>query len=578
MIVNKRKYRSLNGHRIVVLMVLCLFGLCVLQSMTPARKRKAKPKDDRVYLVHSDELRYDMYGPNPNAQIAKGRVHFSHQGAQLWCDSAYFYEESNSFDAFGHVRFKQADTLSLTCDVATYNGTDQLLVASRNVVLKHRRQTLYTDSLTYDRLYKNAYFVDGGKLVDGNDNLVSDWGEYSTETRQAVFYYDVKLFNGNRLITTDTLYYDNAKSVAHIVGPSTITQNESVIETTDGFFDTKTDKAQMFKRSTVVDKQKSITGDSLFYDDKTGQSEGFGNVIYVDKENKNELHCGHLNYNEQTGYGFATQRALAIDYSQKDTLYLHGDSIKIFTYFINTDSVYREVHCFDKVRAYRTDVQAVCDSLVYNSKDSCITMYRDPIVWNQDRQLLGEVIKVYMQDTTVRMAHIIGQALSVERLDEKDHYNQISSKEMKSFFTDGKIRHVVSYGNVLMIYYPIDEADTTMIGLNYTETDTMKMYLTEQRKLEKIWMPRAQGTLYPMSQIPPTKLRLSQFAWFDDIRPVNKDDVFNWRGKGTGAELKVIERHAAPLQTLGQATALLPPKEEKAEEEKVEGEHIEKQE
>ena len=565
---NDKKHRSLNGHRIVTLMILCLFGLCVVQSMTPARKRKTGPKDDRVYLVHSDVLRYDMYGANPRAQIAKGHVHFRHQGAQLWCDSAYFYEESNSFDAFGHVRFKQGDTLSLTCNTAKYNGTDQLLVASKNVVLKHHRQTLYTDSLTYDRLYKNAYFVEGGKLVDGKDNLVSDWGEYNTETRQAVFYYDVKLYNGNRLITTDTLYYDNATSVAHIVGPSTITQDESVIETEDGFFDTKTDKAQMYKRSTVVDKQKSITGDSLFYDDKTGQSEGFGDVIYIDKENKNELHCGHLKYNEQTGYGFATGRALAIDYSQKDTLYLHGDSMKIYTYHINTDSVYREVHCFDKVRAYRVDVQAVCDSLVYNSKDSCITMYRDPIVWNQDRQLLGEVIKVYMQDTIVRMAHIIGQALSVERLDDKDHYNQISSKEMKSFFTDGKIRHVVSYGNVLMIYYPIDEADTTMIGLNYTETDTMKMYLSEQRKLEKIWMPKAVGTLYPMTQIPPGKMRLKQFAWFEHVRPVDKDDIFNWRGKGAGAELKVIERHAAPLQTFD--SAVVPGKEEKLAEDELE--------
>ena len=104
---NDKKHRSLNGHRIVTLMILCLFGLCVVQSMTPARKRKAGPKDDRVYLVHSDVLRYDMYGANPRAQIAKGHVHFRHQGAQLWCDSAYFYEESNSFDAFGHVRFKQ---------------------------------------------------------------------------------------------------------------------------------------------------------------------------------------------------------------------------------------------------------------------------------------------------------------------------------------------------------------------------------------------------------------------------------------------------------------------------------------
>ncbi len=35
--------------------------------------------------------------------------------------------------------------------------------------------------------------------------------------------------------------------------------------------------------------------------------------------------------------------------------------------------------------------------------------------------------------------------------------------------------------------------------------------------------------MYPMDQIPPDKLRLPTFAWFDYVRPLNKDDIFNWR-------------------------------------------------
>ena len=69
-----------------------------------------------------------------------------------------------------------------------------------------------------------------------------------------------------------------------------------------------------------------------------------------------------------------------------------------------------------------------------------------------------------------------------------------------------------------------------------------------------------------MTQIPPSKLRLSQFAWFDHVRPIDKDDVFIWRGKGAGAELKVIERHAAPLQTLDRA---MPGKEEEQSEDEL---------
>ena len=147
--------RHINGHRIIFFLILCLFGL---------------------YLLHADELRYDMYGSHPDAQIVKGKVSFSHQGAHLTCDSAYFYEGSNSVKAFGHVHFRQGDTLSLVCDRAEYDGQMQMMRARQNVVLRHRRQVLRTDSLDYDRLYEMANFFDGGTLIDGKDKLVSDWG------------------------------------------------------------------------------------------------------------------------------------------------------------------------------------------------------------------------------------------------------------------------------------------------------------------------------------------------------------------------------------------------------------------
>ena len=540
--------RYVLWNRIILLVIFCI-GFSGVLTISSARKKTKQ--DSRVYLIHADELRYNAYGAYPPAQIVKGRVSFRHQGATLTCDSAYFYQDLNSVKAFGHVHYRQGDTLSLDCDHGDYDGQEQMMRARKNVVLKHRRQTLYTDSLDYDRLYSNAYFFEGGRLIDGNDRLSSDWGEYNTELRQAVFYYNVRLTNGQRLITTDTLYYDTNSSTAHVTGPSKITQGKSTIDTDDGFFNTKTDQAQMYGRSTIVNDQKTITGDSLYYDDKTGQSEGFGNVIYVDNLNKNELQCGHLTYNEKTGYGFATIDALVKDYSQKDTLYMHSDSMKVFTFNINTDSVYRKVHCYNKVRAYRTDVQAVCDSLVFNSLDSCMTMYQDPIVWNLGRQLLGEEIRVYMNDSTVRMTHVIGQALSIEKVDEDQHFNQISSKEMQAYFENGVIRNAISIGNVCTVYYPIEEKDTSIIVMNYTETDTLKMFFSQQRKLEKIWMPAATGTWYPLTQIPPEKLLLPQFVWFEDIRPRDKDDVLEWRGKSEEEKLKVVERHTAPLKTIG---------------------------
>lgn len=533
--------------------LLCLFVLSLLPALAQKKVKTAPKTDDRVYLVHSDELRYDQYGLVPDAQIVKGHVQFMHKGAKMWCDSAYFYQQTNSFRAFGHVRMVQGDTLSLTCERAYYDGQAQLMEARKNVWLKHRGQTLNTDSLNYDRLYNNAYFFEGGTLTDKNQKLVADWGQYNTQTREAVFYYNVKMIENDRIITTDTLQYNTLTSMAHVLGPSQITSKTGVIETRDGYLNTKTSMSTLYGRSTVNDKDKTITGDSLYYDDKTGQSEGYGDVVYVDKKNKNSLLCQRFKYNEKTGAGWATGKLLAKDYSQKDTLYVHADSVKFFTYNINTDSVYRMAHCFKHVRAYRQDVQAVCDSMVANSKDSCLTMYRDPIVWNANRQLLGEVIKIYMQDSTVKEAHVLGQALSVEQMPDSVHFNQLSSKDMFAYFIDGNVRRNDAVSNVRSIYFSVDDKDSTLIGLNYLETDTMRMFISAERQLQKIWTCRFEATLYPMSQIPPGKEKLEAFGWFDYVRPLNKDDLFEWRPKAAGSELKKVQPRTLPKQRLNDA-------------------------
>lgn len=548
--LRNRIIRYISGHGTQLFVVLCLFGLCLAQSHTAPRKQRRRHKtDERVYLQHADMLRFDQFGNTPGAQVLNGHVSFLHKGAHLTCDSAYFYQESNSFKAFGHVRMRQGDTLSLNSDYAWYDGDNQMAEARHNVVLKHRGTTLYTDSLNFDRLYNVAYFFEGGKMVDNKNVLVSDWGEYDTETRKAVFNYNVKLKNPKFVLTTDTLHYDTRTSLANIVGPSVIKSKESVIHSSSGYYNTNTGRARLYGRSTMENKGKEITGDSLFYDEKRGISQGYNNVVYKDTLKKNALHADYLWYNENTGFALATNNPVLMEFSQKDTLYLHCDTVKMITHHMNTDSVYRVAHCYNKVRAFRNDVQAVCDSLVYSTKDSCMTMYRDPIAWSGERQLLGEKIEIFMRDSTIDRAHVINQALSAELMNDGEHFNQLASKEMFAFFTKGQIDMTEAVGNVMSVYYPVDDKDSTLMGLVYMETDTMRMYMKD-RQLQKIWTSKTDGTWYPMSQIPPDRYRLPGFTWFDYIRPLNKDDIYEWRGKKSGTELRKIERHAAPLQKI----------------------------
>ena len=559
MLMNKKKSFIIR-HRFLLVSLLCLFGVCVVAQVKPAagqQKKVEKKSDDsaknkkgtakkkpvdkrkRVDLLHADEAQADKL-LRPDVQVLIGSVKLRHDSMYMYCDSALIYEKTNSVEAFSNVRMEQGDTLFIYGDYLNYNGETQLAMLRENVKLINRKTTLTTDSLNYDRLYNLGYYFEGGTLTDEENILTSDWGEYSPATKIAVFNHEVKLANPRFTLYSDTLKYSTDSKIATILGPSNIVNEKNHIYSEKGFYNTAKDQAQLLDRSVLTNEGKKLVADSLFYDRKTGYGEAFYNVVMNDTINKNMLTGDYCFYNELTESALATQKAVAIDYSQGDSLFMHADTLKMNSYFVKTDSAYREMKAYHKVRIFRKDIQGVCDSLLFSSKDSCLRMYHDPIIWNEKQQLLGEEINVYMNDSTIDWAHIINQALTVEQKDSI-HYNQISGKEIKAYFQGGEARKIDVIGNVLVIYYP-EEKDSTMIGMNTSETSLLNLHLMN-RKMEKMVMsPKSNGTLYPMDQIPVDKMKLPTFVWFDYIRPQNKEDIFNWRGKKSGETLRKTTR------------------------------------
>lgn len=519
------------------MVVLCLFGICLLSAQN--KKKGAEKKKTRVDLLHADEAQADKK-LRPDVQVLIGSVKLRHDSMYMYCDSALIYEKTNSVEAFDHVRMEQGDTLFIYGDYLYYDGIAQLAMLRGNVRMINRKTVLTTDSLNYDRVYNLGYYFEGGTLTDEENVLTSEWGEYSPATKLAVFNHDVKLVNPKFTLTSDTLKYSTLTKDATILGPSNIVSDRNHIYSDRGVYNTLTEQAELLDRSIITNEGKKLTGDSIFYDRKAGYGEAFDHVQMTDTVNKNMLIGDYCFYNELTQNAIATKRAVAIDYSQGDSLFLHADTLRMITFNLNTDSMFREMRAYHKVRIYRTDVQGVCDSLVFNSKDSCLAMYTDPVLWHARQQLLGEKIKVYMNDSTIDWAHIINQALAVEQKDSI-HYNQITGKEMKAFFVNGDMHQVDVIGNVLIAFYP-EEKDSSMIGMNYAEGSLLRMYLKDRRMERASLIGKSNGMMYPMSQIPADKLKLPSFVWLDYIRPRNKKDIFEWRGKKASEVLQKIDR------------------------------------
>ena len=501
-----------------------------------------------VYLLHADETRFNQR-INPDAQILVGDVAFRHDSMYMYCDSALFYEASNSLDAYGNVRMNQGDTLFLYGDRLHYSGDEMLAKVRENVVMIDKEMRLTTDSLNYDRTINLGYYFNWGTVEDTLNVLTSEWGEYDTQTNDAMFNYEVTLTNPNFVLTSDTLLYNTRTQVATIVGPSDIRSNRNHIYSTLGRYFTATEQAHLLNRSVLTNDKKRLIGDSIYYDRNEGYGEAFDNVEMDDFGGKTRLTGDYTYYNELSDSAYATRRAVAIDYSQGDSMFIHGDTLRLLTRFPDTDSVYRIVQAYRKVRIYREDVQAVCDSLEFSSLDSCMTMYFDPVVWNGPQQVLGEVIRVYLNDSTVEWAHVENQALIVERVDT-NQYNQISGRDVRAYFVNGNIDKTDVEGNVQVVYYYTEVGDSKPFGMNTTECTYLTAYMKD-RQVDKLFIKnQSNGVFYPITQVPAGKDKLPNFAWLSRLRPLSKEDIMIWRGKNDEQKLKVTTRREVPLPSL----------------------------
>jgi len=456
------------------------------------------------------------------AEILTGNVTFFHQGALMYCDSAYMYQKTNTFEAFSNVRMEQGDTIFVYGDYLHYDGNTRLARLRNNIRMEDRTATLFTDSLDFDRAANLGYYFEGGMLVDDENELTSFWGQYDPESKQALFSDSVKLVNEDYTIFADTLKYNTESKYADILGPSRIVSDSGYVHTSKGWYNTVTEDSRLFDRSEVYsnDGTKVLIGDTILYNRLSGEGEVFGNMYLEDMKKKAILQGNYGFYNEKTEYGFATDSAFAIDYSQQESLFVHGDTLEM-----ETDSVYRDIKAYHEVRFYRSDLQGVCDSMHYASRDSMVYMIGEPVIWNENNQILGNQIDIYLNDSTIEKAIIKDYALAVQDRGKDQQYNQLSGRDMTAFFRQGDLYHVLVEGNAESLYYLVEE-DSTIIGLNKTESAYLSMDIeNEQIKKLKLWSSTTAVTT-PLPQLKPEDSRMKGFVWLDYLRPTGPNDIF----------------------------------------------------
>ncbi len=499
--------------KVVILFFIPLFALSFSIN---AQQKKTK----KIEIINADELSFEKT-QNKSLQRLIGNVIFEHEGAKMYCDSAYFYGKQNSMEAFGNVKIEMGDSVNMFCDYLKYDGTLKTVYARKNVKLFHKNSKLFTDSLDFYRKSGIAKYYTFGTIITEEDTLTSNYGYYQSRTRNFFPSGNVIVRNPRFIMHTDSLRFNTKRKTVYFLTKTDIKSDSARIICYSGHYNTIDDDALFGKNTFIQSKSKILKGDSLFYNAQKDYGEGYIYFLVIDTTNK-MLASGKFGiYNGKANEIMTTDSAIMmiID-SNNDTLFLHSDTIVSKT---DTNDN-RMIFSYYNVRFYKTDLQGACDSLIYSMSDSTIYMYKKPILWSDNYQLFAKEINILSDRGGIKEVDMIDKGMITEKLDSIK-YNQIKGKNIYAYFQNNNISHITVETNAETIYYPLNDKDQ-YIGMYKASSKNISISMNNNEVSRIVFYKNTNGVLYPIDQLPNDKLMLTGFKWMGKHRPHKKTDIF----------------------------------------------------
>lgn len=509
-ILNRKNYLIRDYREAFVIVLLLLSSLI---SFSQEKKRVDIEQAD--YLEADEKIA-------ANAQRLVGNVRIRHEDVLMWCDSAYTYTGTNRVDAFGNVRINQGDTLNLYARKVFYNGDISEARAYQNVRLVNKSTTLYTDTLHYDMDANIGYYDYNGKIVDSTNTLTSVIGKYFIDTDLIHFYKNVEAHNEKFTLESDTLFYNTKTGRIFIMGPTTIRDSLNTLYAEDGWYDTNSGEAELLKNPVIFNETQQIKANYIKYNESDGNGRAIGNVQIDDYENSVTVTGNTSDYNDKLEIATVTDSALFMMYSEKDTLFLHADTLRTVPDTIEGEKL---IMAYYGARFFRSDLQGVCDSLVYFTKDSIVQLFKNPVIWSDVHQLTADQIEMKQHTNSPDELHLRNNSFIISKLDS-GRFDQIKGKEMVGFVVNNELNRINVNGNGQTLYYA--RQDEEIIGLNRVESSRISIHFREGKVFRISFLQAPEGILKPLFALTEEEKTLSGFDWKIHLRPLSRHDVF-WR-------------------------------------------------
>ncbi len=480
--------------------------------------------------LFTKRLRYDM--ANKIATYHTGAT-LTNGKSQLTSTHGYYYVNLKEVYFKGDVLVTDPE-FTMRTDTMAFNTETQIVRFVAPTLISQRTSRIYTEGGFYDIENDFAEFDLNPQFEKEGQRERSRKMRYSGTTKEYVLEGDAYIEDEKQRAEADVIRYNTETEQSVLRGNAHFQDSLRDISGAEIRYDSRNKSYQLTGRGRVSEPPNIIEADSLDFNDQLGRGLALGNVVWSDTTSDFTILAWRMDYNKQTEYLNAfggsggagpSGRPMMKSLIDRDTLYMAADTLT--SYKPDTASDVRLLLAHLDVRIFKSDMQAVCDSLSFSSADSIFWFYKLknlPLIWSDTSQFSGDTIRMLLKNKKLDRIWLRQNALVINSEDEL-MFNQIKGRNTTAFFRDDEVREMLVEGNAQAVYYALDDA-RAYIGVNETECSEMRLYFGDN-KVEGIkFYQEPSGKFIPMKKAGNESKKLEGFFWEKERRPRRVGDLF----------------------------------------------------
>ncbi|HMQ50094.1 MAG TPA: OstA-like protein, partial [Saprospiraceae bacterium] len=523
--------------------------------------------------LFTDRLTYDL---NTKLATYNNGATVVLEETQLTSKKGYYYVNEKQ------VFFKDSVVVidpqfNLRADTLGFNTETRVVDFLGPTLITNDSTRVYCEDGYYDTQNNLAQFTQKAQYLKGDQKATADTISYDGGRQLYTLKGNAQFTENDRVASADVIEYDEANDKTLLLGSARYKDAEQNIVAESIIYDAANDVYSTRGRSRISNPPQILEADQVDYSQERGIGLALGNVIWQDTSAKISIFCQQADYDRKKDYlkamGSPEMRPLLITVMEDDSLYMSADTLLSFrvvkqvpvdsaalsldTLSVQKDSLsaealvqpaevaidstqldslpivapvplaapdtIRHLLAYYDVRIYKSDMQALCDSLSYSTLDSTFRLWKNPIVWSDTSQFVADTVNLLVRKEQIDKIYLRNNAFIINSPDEL-FFNQIKGKFITAFFKESELRRMDVNGNAQSIYYALDEGGG-YVGVNQTVCSEM-VILFDKNEVQQIkFLNQPQATMNPMGQVNHETLKLSGFAWRVDERPAGVADL-----------------------------------------------------